>query len=57
MVDPTIIAGGFEILKLITQAMIAAQRQAGLSDEEMDKFIFDQREEFKKRPASALPDV
>lgn len=57
MVDPTLVAGGIEVLKLITQAMLAAQRQAGMTDEEMDKFIFDQREEFKKRPASALPDV
>lgn len=57
MVDPALVTGGIEVLKLITQAMLAAQRQANLTDEEMDKFIYEQREEFKKRPASELPDV
>ena len=57
MVDPLIITGGIEIAKLAAQIMFAAARQAGLEGEALDKFIYEQREEFKKRPASALPDV
>jgi len=57
MVDPLLVSGGIEILKLGIQFLIAQSRMQGLSDEEINKVLSGERDRFEKNISIPLADV